>query len=92
MQTDIITMICNECGYYKDVKEHEIPKGPCKFCKQGFGFIEWPARLVREQFVLIPGDEVFIDSRLPASHPDRITEIRRNGLVIYSQEVKCSSQ
>lgn len=83
-----VTMICTECGYSQKVKEHEIPKGPCQFCKFGYGFIEWPFKLVREQFVLIPGDEVFIASRLPPKHPDRITEIRRNGLVIYSQEAQ----
>lgn len=87
-----VTMICKECGYSQAVKEHEIPKGPCQFCKHGYGFIAWPKKLLMEQFVLIPGDEVFIDSRLPPLHPDRIVEIRRNGLIVYSQEVKCTSR
>ena len=84
---ETITLICIECGYSQDVGEHEVPRGPCRFCKDGYGWIEFPKRLVQKGFQLMPGDEVFIATKEYASSENRIVEIRRGGLVIYNKNI-----
>lgn len=80
-----IIMRCMMCSCEREAAENETPTGRCMWCREYFGWTEFPLSLKQIRFELIAGDIVTVDTRKHPNDPERIFEIERNGVIIYGR-------
>ena len=88
MKQQGLMLVCLDCGFSARILPREVPVGKCEYCRKEFGWCLFPDTFLlthgNGEEVLQDGDMLIINGKLPVTSHRRIYEIRRNGLVIYT--------